>query len=268
MHLVVSASALTVALTYAVAGAATVVDNTPTTATKDGTISAGEYAGSTPGGNGSNSGFGNVVGSDSRLFVDSDAAGALSFGLRKGPADYNDVAVIYIDSLAGGFGSTAALSDPDVGNRGRRAVAPQFGSQLSFAPNFAADYAIALEGSFAGLYRLQTGSLDFVGSGGLLRSGNDFEIAFSLGQIGLSPGDSFDYVLTYGNPNGGNDSNAMFRSNQFNGAGFSGGDPGFGDVALGSGDFNTFSSFAAPVPEPLAAGGVGLLGLIALRRRR
>ena len=61
-----------------------------------------------------------------------------------------------------------------------------------------------------------------------------------LSDIGLTPGDSFDYVATYLN------SSNAFRSDEFyQGAAFAAGNPGTGSATLTSS--NTFVSV---VPEP------------------
>ena len=60
-------------------GPTTIVDNTQTSATLDGTVNPAEYVGSSTG---INNGFGDVIGSGSTVSVDSDASGTLHFGFQ------------------------------------------------------------------------------------------------------------------------------------------------------------------------------------------
>jgi len=73
---------------------------------------------------------------------------------------------------------------------------------------------------------------------------------FTLANLGLGPGSSFDYVATY-------ISNTAYRSNEFNGvAAYGGVNPGWNPVSLVAGDFNTFRSAAGEI-TPLNNGGTG-----------
>ncbi len=257
---------------HAVGDVTTIVDTTPGSATNDGIIGMGEYVGFSTGING---GFGNVIGSDSQLFVDSSSTGMLNFGLRKGGGGFNDVGVIYIDTGTGGLNGTAAITDNT--SRGRAAISGngEFmdSSELIFAPGFNASYAVALSyqfGVFAELYRIEgDGALTFVTEGninpGMIDpSTAETEWEFSLGDLGLSNGDSFNFVATYLN------SGNAFRSDEFHGVSQTtvpGGNIGNGGTTftLAPGDFNTFVT----VPEPTAAGlALALTGCAAMRRRR
>jgi hypothetical protein len=239
----------------------TIIDTTLTTATNDGVIGAGEYVGF---GSGINAGFGDVYGRNSRLYVDSSIGGALNFGLQAGPGAYNDVGVIYIDSVPGGFSDTTTLSD--TADPGRRAISGLGGSEIVFAPTFQADFAIAIQPTFAGLFKLNaggSGSLGFLVSAnldGVL--GNPYEMSLTMADIGLIAGNSFRYLVTYTNTNG------DFRSDEFHGvASFGPGNPGASSVTLAAGDFNTFQS----IPEPgafLFGGVASILAAVAYRRRK
>lgn len=274
------ATAIAVAMLFTTANSsvlavvATIDDNTPGSATNDGVINAGEYVGST---SGINSGFGNVIGSGSQLFIDSSTSGALNFGLRRGTGNFNDAAVIYIDTFIGNqFSSTNALTDNS--SRGRAAISGvgEFSGQsnVTFAPSFAADYAVAISMNFgfthADLYQLNAdGSLSLVTGGNMLPanaspSTAEVEWQYNLSNLGLSPGDSFNYVATYLNPGD------AFRSDEFHGvASFSGGNPGATDITLSTGDFNTFNSVAIPEPSAFLFGSLicSVLGVNLARRR-
>ena len=91
-----------------------------------------------------------------------------------------------------------------------------------------------------------------------------WEMDLTMANIGLSAGDSFNYIGTYGNA-------SSFRSDEFQGVAAGtvpSGNPGATPVSLGAGDFNTFNSVAA-IPEPTTAGllVISMLSLLGLRRR-
>jgi hypothetical protein len=120
-------------------------------------------------GNG-NSGFGGPIGQGSLNLTDN---GTSVFGtLNKGPNNFNDVLVIYINSVSGGFTDTSGFADANDGLR--RAISGFDGganrSVLTMPGGFSADYAIALgpsSDSFGGLWQLANGgggSLNFVAS--------------------------------------------------------------------------------------------------------
>ncbi|MEZ4888440.1 MAG: hypothetical protein R3E32_27175 [Chitinophagales bacterium] len=228
-------------------GPTTITDNTAGTATKDGTINGGEYVGSSTG---INSGFGNVIGSSSTLYFDSDDTGNLSVGLSSGGGDLNDAVVIYIDvdGTGSGFNTTSGFND--VADALRAAISGQGTtsgtSDLTFAGGFNADYAIAFNATFAGLWQLVNGgSHTFIVDLGITPSGNTAAGAwemdgFTMANIGLSPGQSFNYVATYLN------SSNAFRSDEFHGVAQSTantGNIGSNPISLAAGDFNTFHSF-------------------------
>src|SRR5262245_41874680 len=76
MQRVQTVAAVVVLLSFAMAGVTAVGnvvlinDTTPGTASNDGTINPGEYVGFS---SGINNGFGNIIGSASKMYVDSDA---------------------------------------------------------------------------------------------------------------------------------------------------------------------------------------------------
>lgn len=225
---------------------ATIVDDTAAGATKDGTIAAGEYVGETAG---IGSGFGDVIGATALLGVDSDDLGNLYFGLSRGSGGlFNDV-VIYLDTMPGGFATTATFDDR---LDGLRSAISGFGfndlrCDLNFAPGFEADYAIAFFSGFAGLWQLQeTGEHTFIADAGLAGGGDAnnpfFELSVLFSDIGVAPGGDVKYVATY--LNGGD----AFRSNEFHGVASGPADNiGQTEYSLADGDFITFTTFESPV---------------------
>src|SRR5882724_7347003 len=118
-------------------------------------------------GNG-NSGFGGPIGLGSLTLTDNGTT--ISGTVNKGPNGYNDVLVLYIDSVSGGFSDTSGFAD---GNDGLRKAISGFDgganrSLLTMPSGFQADYAIALgpsSDSFGGLWQLANGggnSLNFI----------------------------------------------------------------------------------------------------------
>lgn len=276
-------SCLAAAAAMALAGPAmaahvgTITDTTPGTANNDGTIASGEYAGST---SGINSGFGDVIGQGSLLFLDSSSTGTLSFGIRSAVGSLGNNAVIYIDSIAGGFDGTSMIED--TADAGRAAISgdaanqvdnPGAQSEISFAPGasagaaFLADFAISIDNGFVGLFQLnENAPLTFVADGNQSVNGGDREFAFDLIDIGLTPGDSFNYFATYLNADN------AFRSDEFqgvrdqNGFDLNGTNIGNNDIALADGDYLTFDT--VPLPEPASLVLLGMGGLMVFGRRR
>jgi hypothetical protein len=242
---------------------------------------------------GINTGFGGVIGQGSTLAVAQAAPGssAISLTLNRGAGTLNDFGVIYIatsNTTGTGFTSTAGFNDGADATRAaisaRGADAAATGrADLTFASGFTADYAIGFSTSqnFGGLWSLANGganSLGFVTSVNLTPNNNNaaasFAMNFALSDIGLAPGQSFDYVVTYLNPFDNNSTNA-FRSNEFNGVAagnFTSGNIGVASATLPANSFNRFNSVAAAaVPEPGALAlmaPAAMAGLLVVRRRR
>src|SRR3954469_25412917 len=99
-------------------------------------------------GNG-NSGFGGPIGLGSLTLTDNGTT--ISGTVNKGPNGFNDVLVIYINSVAGGFNDTSGFGDGADGLR--KAISGFDGggnrSLLTFSGGFNPDYAIALGPSSA-----------------------------------------------------------------------------------------------------------------------
>ncbi|OQA15858.1 MAG: hypothetical protein BWY63_02842 [Chloroflexi bacterium ADurb.Bin360] len=237
----------------AIAGS-TITDTTSGTATRDGTVNVEEYVGSTPG---INSGFGGVIGADATLHIDSSSAGAVNIGLIKGSGSPDtNMMVIYIDVDGGGSGYSGTGGFTDSADGCRKAISGYDGANratLNFAPGFKADYAICWQpsASYVGLFKLVAGGPHtWVVNPAYTAGAGHYEMEFTLADLGLGPGSSFDYVATY-------ISTTAYRSNEFNGvAAYGGGNPDLNPVSLVAGDFNTFRSAAGEV-TPLNNGGAG-----------
>src|SRR5438093_7657450 len=147
-------------------------------------------------GNG-NSGFGGPIGLGSLTLTDDGTT--VSGTVNKGPNGFNDVLVIYLDSVGGGFSDTSGFADGADGLR--KAISGFDGganrSLLTFA-GMLPDYAIALgpDGAenFGGLWQLANGgnnSLNFVSSVNLNPTGTatspTYTFSFNVSQIGMVP---------------------------------------------------------------------------------
>ena len=184
-------------------------------------------------GNG-NSGFGDVFGGSGNIQI-TDNGTQISFTLNKGLGDLNNTMVIYIDSKSGGFSNTSTFTDTADGLR--RGVSGFDGtnrSTVNFPAGFEADYAIAFDQNFAGLWLLDNvNSFTYQTSANLTPTATTtsatytFDVDFS--EIGITANDNFKFVVTYLN-----DTNA-FRSDEAIGDGISSGNPGTTDVTF-SGD--------------------------------
>ena len=258
------------AVTYAFAAPHnTIIDTTLGTSTRDGALNAGEYGNLTYFSSGTGSGFGNVLGSNSKIYWDSSyAGGALNLGIQLGGGGLFDRGVIYIDSVAGGFADTTTINDN--GDPGRAAISGNGTgggtSELTFAAGFNPDYAITIEDGFAGLFQLNAGgagSLGFVTTLNFTPTGNPSlqqrEGELLLSDIGLLAGDSFKWVATYLN------SGNAFRSDELNGQDTL---PG-GNIGNNPFTFDNYN-LVQSVPEPATTTllGVGLLAGVSWMRRK
>ncbi|MCB9865025.1 MAG: glycoside hydrolase family 16 protein [Phycisphaerales bacterium] len=155
-------------------GIAQLADDTRTAADADGVIAAGEYSVAA---RGINSGYGDLLGQDSTLHLDSDQFGRLNIGIESHanwPASGSTGVVIYVDSRPGGFHATYALAD--TADMGRRMASGKGASgergDLFFALGFLADYAICVLPNAVAIYELRTGSHRLV-NGAVLGAATD-----------------------------------------------------------------------------------------------
>ena len=216
-------------------------------------------------GNGA-TGFGGTLGNGTLTFTQS---GSTINGTFAAGAAFNDGLVIYIDSAAGGasvISSGAGFTDSADANRG--AITNRGLNTLNLP--IAADFAISLlpvQGPFGGLWSLSTGSnLPFVTSVNLLplNATGPYTFSFDLSNIGLTAGQSFNFVTTYLNGSNGFLSNETLSGT----TGLGATNPGTPSTVTLSG-FQIFSTTAVPEPATVLLVGPALLsGMFFIRRRR
>ena len=148
-------------------------------------------------GNGA-TGFGGAVG-EGVLNLDDDG-NTVTGTLSRGPGDFEDTLVLFIDSVPGGFANTSGFADGSSGLL--RSISGFDGganrSTLTFPAGFAADYAIAIgpaNESSGGLWSLANGgngSMTFIADIALDPTGDasadNYTFTFSVGNLGLVPG--------------------------------------------------------------------------------
>ncbi len=210
-----------------------------------------------------NTGFGGPVGNSVLTVTDDGSTINLSLDVADGQSVGVNVVVFYLDTIAGGFSDTSSLMDDNDG--GRKAISgfnddggDAANTVATFASGFEADYALALSDGFAAVFQLVAGgngALQFVPAASNQSGGDPLSVDLDASLIGLSAGDSFDFVATL-------ISQTAFRSDETIGA-----------VSSVSAGFNGGVTFSESleytlVPEPASAAAVALFGLVALRRRR
>ena len=217
------------------------------------------------------SGFGDPIGSSTLELTYDSGTNLVSGLITRGSGNFNDELVLYLDTRAGGFADTTSFVDGS--DTLRRAISgvnfmADQTADLSFAPGFEADYAIAIspsKASFGGLWEFGGGgSLDFESSVGLTGLGSateaTYSFSFNLAAIGLSNGDSFDFVGTYLN------ANDPFRSNEGYGDGLPATNPGM--AAASFTNFLTFNTVAVPEPSSMMLIGMFVAGAAVRTRNR
>ena len=223
-------------------------------------LSVGAHA-SLYSGNGNND-WGGAVGSGS-LSVTDDGAN-ITFSFTRGPATLDNVLVLYLDTVAGGFSDTSPFNDDGDGARSAISGYTSMGnsgssgrSLMTFEPAFQPDYAVTFEGVFASLFQLQAGdaySHNWIG--GTSQGGDDapsFSVTVMLSDLGLTPGESFTLFGTYISTTG-------FRSAEAIAGDESGWD-GWNSVS------QTGLATYTTVPEPSATALIALAGFAGWIRR-
>lgn len=192
-------------------------------------------------GNG-NTGFGGVIGPSTMVVNDNGTT--LTFTITRGPGEFFDALVIYLDTTTGGRISI----DVDVNDQAdplRRAISSAGfdDSVLSFPPGFEPDFAFGIDTSFGGLWSIPATGI--VGDGDLpfltalnstLVAASDTSFTFDVdwSELGLTNTDSFDFIGIYLNPNNG------FTSDEAYGSDVIGGNIGGNDYTFTS--FFTYSN--------------------------
>jgi len=229
----------------------------------DGVINAGEYSATFSNGGGDQ--FGGTVGNGS-ISVDTDGTN-LYLGFQPG-GDLNDVAVLYLDTRAGGIAEDAMNDQADGGrNVASNINAPATNNTFPIS----ADFAVAFAGFGTVVYELtENPSLDegtptndhlaFVAFQDD-QTTNDAtiarEIALDLATLGFT--DTADFFVAYG-------AESLFASNEsipFSITLNDGPNPGE-TTAITYENFNRFTT----VPEPASLALVALGGVAMLGRRR
>lgn len=155
-------------------------------------------------------GYGGALGKGS-LSVSEDATNYY-FTFTKGPGDLNDAVVIYLQTRAGGYSTTANFTDE--GDGLRKAISGVQGSDratLTFPSSFRADFAIAFDQGFGGIWELvENGSHNYKNSVGLTPTGTKtsptYTFTLAKADVGNPPG--FEFIATYVSESG-------YRSNEF-----------------------------------------------------
>jgi hypothetical protein len=215
-------------------------------------------------GNGGTS-FGGPLGTGSITLTDNGTT--ISGTFTRGSGNHNDILVLYIDSVAGGFSTTSGFNDQaDDLRRGISGVGGFGRSTVNFASGFQADYAIAIHNNnftFGGLWSLANGnnnSLNFIDSVNLSGGGSSaasFTFDFNWSEVGLGSPGSFNWVATYLSESG-------FRSNEAIGASDA---PG-GNIGSGTLNYSGFVTYPIPEPSSAALLVIGATALLVLRRIR
>ena len=224
--------------------------------------------------------FGGPFGTGNLEITDSADGTGLDFVFNRGALDTSELfntAVIYLDTVAGGFTDTTSFNDRQDGIR--RAISgagfgdgdptPETRADLFFSPGFGADFAIGFNAGFAGLWALDdVNNFTFVADLGLPAGSTSASASFPFSadydDLGLSLGDTFEFVATYIN------SGNAFRSDEAIGDGIVPPNPGndqFPGTPGGSTRTYTAARSYTTVPEPASLGLVAAGAALMLRRR-
>jgi hypothetical protein len=194
--------------------------------------------------------------------------------LNRGTNALNDALVVYLDTQPGGFADNLTFNDN--GDGGRTAISGANSgnpsrSLVTFPAGFGADYAMAIENGFIGVFQLVSGGNNsFNFQFGQAQSGNGNDPSFTINitpaqmaQIGLTPGSgqTFNLVGSY-------ISTSAYRSNETIGASITVPADGAGNAGFANPQtFTQGISYTLVVPEPTSLA-LCLVGLAALTIRR
>jgi len=215
-------------------------------------------------GNG-NGGFGGVIGNGQLTLTDDGST--LSGVITRGPDNFNDAFVIYIDSEASGFTSTATFTD--TADLNRASVSAFNGTnRATINLPIAADYAISfIPTVFSGVWKLNSANnFTFQQAVSLSPGTNNatsYTFSLSVASIGLTPnsGQSFSFVATYLNA-----TNAFLSNETLSGiTGFGATNPGTNTPTTLAGSLNYT---IIPEPSSIALAILGIAGSLALFRHR
>src|SRR5262249_48490995 len=217
-------------------------------------------------------GFGGPVGLGSLSITDSPTG--MSVTLNRGTNSLNDALVVYLDTQPGGFADNLTFNDNGDGGRPASSGANSGNPSrtlVSFPAGFGADYAMAIENGFIGVFQLVSGGNNsFNFQFGQPQSGNSNDPSFTINmtaaqmaQIGLAAGShqTFNLVASY-------ISTSAYRSNETIGNSITVPADGAGNAGFANPQTFTSGISYTLVPEPtsLALLLIGSLGLIARRR--
>ncbi|MFO0839491.1 MAG: hypothetical protein U1D55_13325 [Phycisphaerae bacterium] len=236
------------------------IDSDGASATVDQTISASEYG---PGNSysyaGGGTGFGGVLGSGT-LYMNSDSTN-LYVAFQPG-ATLNDIAVLYLDTRAGGFTDNTMFDGAD---RQRRAVTQLVGSANSaFDPDFLPDFALTIDRGGMTFYELTGGSLTFISFSGATTGQNTLarEFSMALSTLGMTSGGSLRFLMMYTSWPATFPTDAQFCSNESIppfGPLNSGGNPG-STVSANTAAYDEFVTQCATSPTVSAGGPYSVCG--------
>lgn len=230
-----SAGQLSVADLDGPGGSASSGIQTGTTST---TIANGSYAA-----NGL-TGFGGPIGNSS-MTVSDDGTNVTVTIVMGGDPGFNTVAMYISTGATGRTSVDVTLNDRGIStfDAQRRAISNIGSGDITFPSGFELTHAIGSRQDGGFIYSIPaTGT---VGDGGMteIRSvgnlststgtGSPTVFTFPWSDLGLTAADSFDFVLTYGDPFGNGDT-AMFSSNEAYGGGITGGNPGTNAMTFSS----------------------------------
>lgn len=159
------------------------------------------------------SGYGGTVGQGTLVLHDLNDS--IHIKLIRGVGTLNDAVVIYLNTQSGGYNTTVNFTDQDDGLR--KAISGLDGTDratLTMPETFMADFAVAFDQGFGGLWELQENKEHtYITSANLTPTNNpsasEYNLVVARKDIGLtSPSNGLQFLVTYVSESG-------FRSNEF-----------------------------------------------------